>query len=144
MACPFFMPTQRMQGGAWIHPSRLPLAWGWEGVCTAPGHEGETPESFEACNLGYATACPRLPQERNCDAVRFAVVREKADRSLLVYVCEKDHLPADHGNLELCIHDGTCAKPHPDPRIQKMAECFLTSRKANTESPSEQDRGEPA
>jgi len=135
LACPFFMPTQPLQGGAWIHPSRLPLAAGWEGVCTAPGHEGATPESLEPCNLGYANSCPRLPQQRNWDAVRFAVVQESSERVLLVYVREKDHLPADHGNLEFCIRDGACAKPHPDPRIQKMAECFFQSRKAKTYGP---------
>ena len=142
MACPFFMPTQPLQGGAWMHPSRLPLAAGWEGVCTAPGHEGATPESLEPCNLGYASGCPRLPQERSWDAVRFAVLQESSERTVLVYVCERDHLPAEHGNLEFCVHDGACAKPHSDPRIQKMAKCFLESRKAKTQGPSEQDRSE--
>ena len=144
LACPFFLPTEQLRGGAWIHPTRLPLAAGWEGTCTAPGHEGATPESFEPCNLGYASTCPRLPQERRWDAVRFAVLQESSERSLLVYVCEKDHLPADHGNLEFCVRDGACAKPHPDPRIQKMAECFLASRRANSAGPPEKHESEPA
>ena len=145
MACPFFMPTQRLQGGAWMHPSRLPLAAGWEGVCTAPGHEGSTPDSFEACNLGYACNCPRLPRERSWDAVRFAVVQESQERILLVYTCEKAHLPAGHGNLEFRIHDGAFLNPHSDPRIQRMAECFLESRKANSNIPAaDQALEEPA
>jgi hypothetical protein len=123
------MPTRRSQAG-WLHPSRLPLAAGWEGTCTAPGHEGTSPDSFEACNLGYARDCPRLPRERSCDAVRFAIAQESETRSLLTYVCEKDHQPAERGKLEFRIHDGGCLNPHPDPRIQRMAECFLAARKA--------------
>ena len=28
------------------------------------------------CNLGYASNCSRLPQERACDAVRFGIARD--------------------------------------------------------------------
>src|SRR5215470_1530910 len=122
------MPARRLQA-AWLHPARLPLAAGWEGTCTAPGHEGEIPESFEACNLGYAAECPRLPRERSCDAVRFAVVQESESRALLIYVCEKDHRPAEYGNLEFRTQGRECPQPHPDPCIQRMAECFLAARK---------------
>jgi hypothetical protein len=133
LACPFFFPTCRSQAGAFSHPSRLPLAGGWEGTCTAPGHEGQVPDSFEACNLGYASACPWLPLERKSDAVRFAIAQENEARSLVVYVCEKDHLPTEHGKLEFFIHNGECVNPHSDARIQKMAECFLTSRRVKVE-----------
>jgi hypothetical protein len=131
LACPFFMPTQRLLDGAWMHPSRLPLAAGWAGMCTAPGHEGVTPNSFDACNLGYASACPRLPRDRCWDAVRFAVVQEGPERLLLVYVCEKDHGPVEHGNLEFQGRSRECLNPHSDLRIQKMAECFVVARKDN-------------
>lgn len=138
------MPTSRTQAGAFTHPSRLPLAGGWEGTCSAPGHVGEIPGAFEACNLGYASACPWLPAERAADAVRFAVVQESEARTLLVYVCEKDHQPADHGKLEFLVHNGECVRPHADSRIQKMAECFLASRRAKTEDLPDPPVSEPA
>ena len=130
MACPFFMPIRRSEDAAWLHPSRLPLGSGWEGYCTAPGHEGAIPEPqrlHEECNLGYASTCPHLPEGRAWDAVRFAVSREHESRIWLAYVCERSHLPAAHGNLEYRIHDAQWSSLHPDPRIQRMAECFLES-----------------
>src|SRR5215469_15268828 len=105
LACPFFMPTCRSQGGAFLHPSRLPLAGGWEGTCTAPGHEGHAPDSLAACNLGYASECPWLPSERTADAVRFAVAQENESGAVLIYVCEKDHLPTEHGKLEFLLQN---------------------------------------
>jgi hypothetical protein len=131
LACPYFMPTHALEGGAWIHPSRLPLGGGWQGHCTAPGHEGAVPaleEMHEGCNLGYASRCPRLPENRDRDAVRFGISRESDTHLFVAYVCERQHLPVEHGFLEFRIHDSQCLQPHPDARIQKMAECFVESR----------------
>jgi hypothetical protein len=130
VACPFFMPTERSLEGAWIHPARLPLGSGWEGHCTAPGHEGVMPELetlHQDCSLGYASNCPRLPADRGSDAIRFAVSSENEVRVVIAYVCERNHLPAAHGNLEFRLHDGRCVNSHADARIQRMAECFLES-----------------
>jgi hypothetical protein len=137
LACPYFMPLARLENGSWPHPARLPLGGGWCGHCTAPGHEGELPpqhvlEAF--CNLGYASGCNWAPQEHLWDAVRFAVsapiesaVRnEAAARTLLLrYVCERNHAPAEHGDLEFDLARATWIRRHDDARIQKMAECFL-------------------
>ena len=135
MACPFFMPVQLSEEGAWLHPARLPLGAGWSGHCTAPGHEGETPELVhlqDGCNLGYALRCPSLPAERHWDAVRFGVAKEEGRQVVLNYVCERDHRPADHGQLRFETANGTWLSAHPDPRIQRMAECFLQSHLART------------
>ena len=145
MACPYFMPLEKLKGN-WPHPARLPLGGGWSGHCTAPGHEGELPQQdiLEAfCNLGYAACCSWSPRERAWDAVRFAVSappeagqRVKASEAgsdstaqflTLHYVCERSHLPVDHGNLEFDLVRSTWLRPHDDARIQKMAECFLES-----------------
>ena len=143
MACPYFMPVEKLENGSWPHPARLPLGSGWRGHCTAPGHEGEQPaqhilEAF--CNLGYANSCTWAPRERPCDAVRFAVtapletsqrrgmprVAESPARFLsLHYVCERNHLPVEHGDLEYDLAQTVWLRQHGDPRIQKMAECFL-------------------
>lgn len=130
LACPFFMPTEKWEAGAWMHPARLPLGAGWRGHCCAPGHEGAAPsdhELSENCNLGYAAGCPRLPQDRSCDAVRFAVVRDAGARLVLNFSCELDHRPAGHGVLEYDEVRRQWTSSHPDARMQKMAECFLQS-----------------
>ena len=127
MACPFFIPVQKLDG-AWLHPSRLPLGAGWDGQCSAPGHEGTRPsdrELQEFCNLGYAAKCSRLPAERDYDAVRFSVARDHGSRLLLWYVCETGHRPATHGTLEYDVEGSQWISSHSDARIQKMLECYV-------------------
>jgi hypothetical protein len=136
VACPYFMPTEKIEDAAWIHPTRLPLGSGWTGHCTAPGHEGELPcdqQIRECCNLGYASSCGFRPVETDYDSVRFAVIRETDDHLTLCYVREKNHLPADHGTLEYDKRS-PYLQPHSDPRVRRMAECYLASyflRKGN-------------
>jgi hypothetical protein len=130
MACPFFMPTSRLEDGGWLHPSRLPLGGGWIGHCSAPGHEGAEPtieELRQLCNLGYAAACPRLPEDRTSDAIRFSVARDHRARLSLWFVYESGHCPAGHGTLEYDLSSGQWISSHADARIQKMAECYLQS-----------------
>lgn len=130
MACPFFMPAERAGDIAWLHPSRLPLGAGWNGHCGAPGHEGFTPspeEIKENCNLGYASACPRLPQQRECDAVRFSVVRHSDSHLVLWFVLESRHRPAGHGTLEYKVASHQWTSPHPNEHIQRMADCYVQS-----------------
>jgi len=143
------MPVAKLENGNWPHPARLPLGAGWSGHCTAPGHEGDAPpqDVLEAfCNLGYASGCGWSPAERSWDAVRFAVsapldaAKRKDSRSkgleansvhanvlLLRYVCERDHRPVEHGDLEFDVSRAVWQRQHGNPSIQKMAECFLES-----------------
>jgi hypothetical protein len=130
VACPFFMPTHKLEDGGWLHASRLPLGGGWTGLCSAPGHEGVQPTNEdlrERCNLGYATGCPRLPKERTCDAVRFSIAGDRGTQLLLWFVYESGHRPAGHGTLEYDLSLGRWILAHPDARIQKMADCYLQS-----------------
>ncbi len=129
MACPYFQPTQRCATPLWPHPPRLPLGDAWTGRCTAPGHEGAHPTDAElkdGCNLGYAR-CPRLPRQRSCDAVRFILVRDRDRKLAIQYVCEIAHAPGPHGMLEFDTGLGRWTVSHPDPRLQKLAECYLDS-----------------
>jgi len=139
------MPVEKLEGGTWPHPSRLPLGCGWCGHCTAPGHEAEVPpqdvlETF--CNLGYASGCSWAPQERAWDAVRFAVAaptevdhRSKGAGDLgpvlpmirVIYVCERNHRPVERGELEFDLQRSQWLRRNEDARVQKMAECFLES-----------------
>jgi hypothetical protein len=134
------MPMAKLENGAWQHAHRLPLGCGWTGRCTAPGHDGEIPSSEELhdfCNLGYAEACGRLPREREWDSIRFsartvgdALENEswRSGRRIQVrYVCERAHRPAGHGFLNFDFGDSRCVEAHSDPRLQRMAECYLES-----------------
>jgi hypothetical protein len=130
VACPFFMPTSKLENAGWLHPSRLPLGGGWAGQCCAPGHEGVQPtheELRELCNLGYPAGCSRLPKERVYDAVRFSVARDRGEQLQVLFVFESRHRPAGHGMLEYDVSLGRWVSPHADLRIQKMAECYLQS-----------------
>ena len=137
MACPFFMPIEKLENGTWLHASRLPLGCGWSGHCTAPAHEGEAPSQDELrdfCNLGYAEGCTRLPRERIWDSVSFGArtldnggENARGSRIRVRYVCERAHRPAEDGFLEFDAVGARWAKPHPDSRVQRMAECFLAS-----------------
>ena len=128
LACPFFMPRQKFEEGAWLHPSRLPLGAGWKGLCFAPGHEGEEPSTSElcgGCNLGYAVSCSRMPEQRTCDAVRFSIARDLASEISVCFTTEHAHLPVSHGLLTYDMAAGIWTCVHPDERIQKMAQCYL-------------------
>lgn len=137
MACPFFMPVEKLENGAWLHASRLPLGRGWSGLCTAPGHEDETPsldDLQQFCNLGYAEGCERLPKDRKWDSIRFGArtlagdkQNSTASRIQVRYVCERDHRPADHGMIEFDAAANRWDQRHHDHRLQRMAECFVES-----------------
>ena len=125
-----------------MHPARLPLGGGWNGHCTAPGHELEIPSQDvleTCCNMGYAGTCSWAPVERPSDAVRFAVSspartaranssgNEPARFVHLTYVFEHANRPASHGELQFDLSTASWVRRHEDARIQKMAECFLES-----------------
>jgi hypothetical protein len=123
------MPAQQLEGGGWLHPSRLPLGAGWSGTCCA-GEENYAPaetELREFCNLGYAASCPRLPSQRAWDAVRFSVARDRGSLLEVWFICELAHRPAAHGQLQYDCALGRWSAPHPDLRVQKMAECYVGS-----------------
>jgi hypothetical protein len=124
------MPKSRFEDGGWLHPSRLPLGAGWRGECCAPGQQGIEPSDHELrewCNLGYASGCSRLPQERAFDAVRFSVVCDGSDQVRVCFVLESAHRPAGHGWLAYDHSLARWTSVHPDLRIQRMAECYLES-----------------
>ncbi len=137
MACPFFMPEQRFDSD-WPFPQRLPLGAGWAGTCTAPGHEGARPSGEElksGCNLGYAKSCRRLPAERHADAVRFALGEERDGILHVLFVCERDYLPAGNGELLYQAENASWLHSHPDACVQRMAECYVQAKRARRANP---------
>jgi hypothetical protein len=129
VSCPFFIPTERFDGAGFVHPARLPLGAAYRGRCGAPGNEGAIPsdEEVKQCNLGYARNCGRLPQEREADAVRFVILRDRDGYISLGYVSELNYLPRENGSLRYESLTQRWLQMHPDERVQAMAECFLQS-----------------
>jgi hypothetical protein len=132
LACPFFVPREIVNDGSWPHPSRLPLGAGWTGDCRASGQELPALDTHirEFCNLGYATACPHLPPSRDWDAVRFSVARAGQDQVTIGFVCELAHAPIEHGRLTFDLASGAWLDSHPDPRVLRLATCYLQAYRA--------------
>ncbi len=55
------------------------------------------------------------------------MARDLGAQLSLWFVCESGHLPAAYGTLEYDLLLGRWISSHADPRIQKMAECYLQS-----------------
>ena len=130
MACPYFMPEERLDS-TWPFPQRLPLGRGWAGVCMAPGHEHEHPcgeELTSSCNLGYAKSCSRMPADRRADAVRFCLGEERDGVLHVRFVCELAYLPAGDGELLYDKRSATWIEKHADACLQRMAECYVRAQ----------------
>jgi hypothetical protein len=128
MACPYFIPEQRCEAELWQHRARLPLGDGFVGFCCAQ----ETPyrptqdELRELCNIGYAKSCPRLPQDRDADSVRF-MGRTSDGFVAIKYLLERGHAPVSDGELRYDPASARWSTSHPDERVQKKAQCYLES-----------------
>jgi hypothetical protein len=127
LACTFFVPQEILNDGSWPHPSRLPLGAGWTGTCRASGEEQAVADIHirEFCNLGYATACPHLPQERDWDAIRFSISRVSTEQITICFTCESAHAPIEHGKLIFDLATELWINSHSDQRVQTLANCYL-------------------
>jgi hypothetical protein len=132
LACPYFVPIEIVNDGSWPHPSRLPLGAGWTGNCRASGQELAASSSHvrEFCNLGYATACPHLPQMRDWDAVRFSVARASREQVTICFVCELAHAPVEHGELIFDLAVEVWREAHADPRVLMLANSYIQAYRA--------------
>ena len=131
LACPFFVPRDVLNDGSWPHPSRLPLGAGWTGHCCAANEPVTPPVTPDAshlrdfCNLGNAVGCPRLPGNRDWDAVRFSVASSTPHEIVLHFTCERSHAPVAYGKLTFDLNQGSWRDPHRDPRVRRLAESYL-------------------
>jgi hypothetical protein len=94
MACPYFVPEQKMQHASRPAPARSPLGALYRGLCqAAPDYSPSQDEMYDFCNFGYARgSCRQFPVEAEADAVRFTMHREQ-----LLFILERDHAPVRHG-----------------------------------------------
>ena len=131
MACPFFMPSRRLEITGWVRPPRFPLGDLFGGACHArPADIIEPPEAHqrELCNCGYAKGrCDRFPGGGAADAVRFSITDDTPTRVSLVYVVEKDHAPAEFGTLEYSVDDARLDGPIVSDVLAQQARAFLES-----------------
>ena len=131
MACPFFVPSRRLEIAGWVRPPRFPLGDPFSGACHArPAEIVEPTEARqrELCNCGYArTRCDRFPGDGAADAVRFSVTEDAPERVLVVYIVEKDHAPAEHGTLEYSVDDARLDGPVISDVLAQQARAFLES-----------------
>ena len=131
MACPFFVPSRRLEAAGWVRPPRFPLGDSFGGTCHArPSDIIEPPEAHqrELCNCGYARSrCDRFPGGGAPDAVRFSVTDDTPTRLLLVYVIEKDHAPAEFGTLEYAVGDARLDGLAITEILAQQARAFLDS-----------------
>jgi len=131
VACPFFVPSRRLDLAGWVRPPRFPLGEPFGGTCHAlPSAIIEPPESRqrELCNYGYARGrCDCFPGGTAADAVRFSVTDETPARLSLVYVVEKDHAPVEHGTLRYSIRNASLEGPPISDILAQQARAFLES-----------------
>jgi hypothetical protein len=131
VACPFFVPSRRLEIAGWVRPPRFPLGDLFFGACHAHATEViEPPESRqrELCNCGYARGrCDRFPGDGAADAVRFSVTDDTPNRLIVVYVVEKDHAPAEYGTLEYSVGDSRLDGPVISDVLAQQARAFLDS-----------------
>jgi hypothetical protein len=128
MACPFFIPTERLDG-EWKFPERLPLGAGFRGICGAPGQMLACPTDEELhlhCNLGHAS-CARLPEDRPADSVRFSARTTEHQRISIRYVFEMQCRPAGSGTLEYDEREQRWITAIADENLQSQADCFLSA-----------------
>jgi hypothetical protein len=128
------VPREILNDGSWPHPSRLPLGAGWTGACAASGQELPASDLHiqEFCNLGYAIACPHLPQRRDYDAIRFAIARSSTQQVTLSFVCELGHAPIEHGELTFDLANEAWIIRHPDPRVLRLATSYIQAYRVRT------------
>jgi len=133
VACPFFMPIERLDDGPWTHAPRMPLGDPYRGVCTAlpaePGFEPPEAVQRDPCNCGYARGrCDRFPGGDAADAMRFSVTSHLDGRVRMVYVTEKNHAPAEHGVIDFPAGDFPNTEAHvTNPLLTRQARAFLES-----------------
>jgi hypothetical protein len=131
VACPFFVPSRRLEITGWVRAPRFPLGDLFAGECHArPTEVIEPPESHqrELCNCGYIKGrCDRFPGGSAADAVRFSVTLDTPTRLSVVYVIEKDHAPAEYGTLEYWIDNARLDGPSITEVLVAQARAFLES-----------------
>lgn len=78
--------------------------------------------------MGYAKSCHRLPADRSADAVRFALGEERDGVLHVLFACEREFLPAGHGELLYDKTNKTWLQRHDNACVQRLAECYVETQ----------------
>lgn len=129
MACPYFHPTRPLPWTHWQGKLRPPLGEVYLGECAAEAEAFQPGEErLECCNLGYAAGkCPRFPQTKGPDAVRFAISADRDGVIRITYSVEQDHLPFQHGVIEYSCDDERWWGLDAETLLQFQAEAYVKS-----------------
>ena len=131
MACPFFVPSRRLEISGWVRPPRFPLGDPFGGSCHAvPADIIEPPEARqrELCNCGYPRGrCDRFPGDSLADAVRFSVTDDTPGTVSMVYVIETNHAPIEYGTLLYEIDGARLDGTGLSDTLMQQARAFLES-----------------
>jgi len=129
MACPYFLPVERVPQATGKRMPPAPLGDTWSGMChAAQGDWHPDPQTVQQlCNFGYARArCARVPPD-GPDSARFAVSSDHDGLIRISWVMEKDHLPFAHGQLEYAPDGGPAGAGHPDACLARQAQAYVSS-----------------
>jgi hypothetical protein len=122
------MPVEFIEQDGWLHAPRLPLGGLYRGICYAGAEPFQPPKSSQddLCNCGYARGrCDRLP-DGAADAVRFSKLSDAGGRLKLVYIVEKNHVPAESGTIEYPLAE-TRLEEDPTRLLAVQAQAFVQS-----------------
>ena len=75
---------------------------------------------------GLSASSPR----RDWDAIRFSVARASQEQVTICFVCELAHAPVEHGKLMFDLASEAWLNAHPDPRVLRLATCYLQTYRA--------------
>lgn len=108
----------------------MPLGDAWSGVCRAVPDAEWAPDPNtlqQLCNFGYARErCARVPAG-GPDALRFGISHDRGGIVRIYWVMEKDHLPFAHGPLDYSRAEAGFQTAHPDGRVNRQAEAYVSS-----------------
>ena len=77
--------------------------------------------------------------------MRFALGEERDGILRVLFACEREYLPAGHGELLYDVGERIVATDRTDdPRVQRMAECYVQAqRRGAASAPCDQEQQVP-
>lgn len=66
-----------------------------------------------------------MPGAREADSLRFAIAKDEGTKISLQYVFDREHAPAEHGQVVYDLATQAWIATLADPCAQRQAECYL-------------------
>jgi len=131
MACPYFVPTEKIAEAVDGCRVRPPLGALYKGFCAAGEEKIEPPDAEtldRRCNFGYARpVCGHFPADPGPDAVRFSVTKDDGRRVRMLFSMERDHRPFRNGRIEFDRDGDSWTGVETDTILYDQAQAYLRS-----------------